>query len=46
VLLAAALPIVVEISKAVRRHRSATASVPGDVRQALSPERARTAGHG
>jgi len=46
VLLAAALPIVVETSKAVRRHRSATASVPGDVRQALSPERARTAGHG
>ena len=43
VLLAAALPIVVEISKAVRRHRSAPASTPGDVRQAVTPERAQTA---
>jgi Ca2+-transporting ATPase len=46
-LLAAALPIVVEISKAVRRHRSATASAPGDVGRAVAPERARsTTGRG
>ena len=42
VLLAAALPIVVEISKAVRRHRSAPASAPGDVQRAVTPERAHT----
>ena len=41
-LLAAALPTVVEINKAVRRHRSAPASAPVDVRQATTPERAQT----
>ena len=39
VLLAAALPVVVEISKAIRRRR-ARASVPTDVAHAVSPDRA------
>jgi Ca2+-transporting ATPase len=46
VLLAAALPIVVEIGKAVRRRRFAVASTPVDVQRALTPERARSTSRG
>jgi P-type Ca2+ transporter type 2C len=41
VLLAAALPLVVEISKAIRRRRSGTPE-PVDVDRAVTPQRARS----